>query len=102
MMRIGTVISFRAHGVELLLEHQSMPSIESLARIALELRKEARVRNMVPFDSVLSSLAFAVMGARTERTTSVTIDPSFFSSLRGAFVPGWTLIEKSIRRARSR
>jgi len=34
-----------------------MSAIESLARMALALRNDVSVRNIVPFDSVLSSLA---------------------------------------------
>ena len=37
-----------AHGVELLLEHQSIPSIESVARMALALKKERTVSSRVP------------------------------------------------------
>src|SRR5581483_1696692 len=102
MIRIGTLICFSAQGVELLLVHQSMSLTESLARMALLVRKDVSVRNKVPFDRVLSSFAFCVTGTRTERTTSVTIEPSFLSSLRGSTVPGCTLIEKSLSRARAR
>src|SRR3954470_23796064 len=102
MIRIGTLICFSAQGVELLLEHQSMSLTESLARIALFESQDVVVRNSVPLAKVLSSLAFSVIGTRTERTTSVTTEPSFLSSLRGSTVPGCTLIEKSLRRARAR
>ena len=44
----GTVMAFSAHGVELLLEHQSMPSIEPVARIALALRNDLTVSSRVP------------------------------------------------------
>ena len=66
VIRIGTVIWRNAQGVELLLVHQSMSVIESFARMALALRKEVRVRNFVPFDSVLSSLALFVAATRTD------------------------------------
>src|SRR5882762_6119782 len=98
-MRTGTVIWRSAQGVELLLEHQSMSAIESLARMALALRNDVSVRNIVPFDSVLSSLAL-LTATRTDRTASIDIEPSFLRSFCGRVVPGWTLMEKSISRAR--
>src|SRR5213592_1252240 len=43
----GTVICCRLQGVELLLEHQSIPFIESLERTARTLRNDLTVRNIV-------------------------------------------------------
>src|SRR6266480_4283586 len=102
VMRIGTVIRRNAQGVELLLVHQSMSVIESAARMAFALRNDVKVRNFVPFDSVLSSFALCVAATRTDRTISVDMEPSFLMSFCGRVVPGWTLMEKSIRRARFR
>src|SRR5437764_12507516 len=95
--RIGTVIWRNAQGVELLLVHQSMSVIESLARMAFALRNDVNVRNFVPFDSVLSRRALFVAATRTDRAFSVDIEPSFLMNRCGRVVPGWTLMEKSIR-----
>src|SRR5204862_7994129 len=102
VMRIGTVIWRNAQGVELLLVHQSMSVIESAARMAFALRNDVKVRNFVPFDSVLSSFTLFVAGTRTDRTISVDMEPSFLLSFCGHAVRGWTLLEKSMKRARFR
>src|SRR5664279_38113 len=68
-IRIGTVTLRRAQGVELLLEHQSMPSMESVERMALALRKERSVSRRVP----LLKLAFASSEAGVGRRTLSTI-----------------------------
>ena len=67
-------------GVELLLVHQSISVIESAARMAFALRNDVKVRNFVPFDSVLSSFALFVAATRTDRTISVDMEPSFLMS----------------------
>ncbi|HEX2727903.1 MAG TPA: hypothetical protein VHN20_18935 [Beijerinckiaceae bacterium] len=48
MNRIGTEIDCSAHTVELLLEHQSIPSLEFVARMAWALRNDQMVKNFVP------------------------------------------------------
>src|SRR6266571_2491523 len=50
----GLVITLSAHGVELLLEHQSIWSLsnESVARIAFALRNDVTVRSLAPSSKV--------------------------------------------------
>ena len=67
--------------------------------MALALRKDLSVRNIVPFDSVLSRRSFCVSGTRTDLTISVEIAPSSRTSFCGRVEPGCTLMEKSISRA---
>ena len=82
----GTDTCCSAHGVELLLEHQSMSSIESLARIALALRNDRSVSRRVPVAKAALAASVPRPGSLTLSTICVEIVPSFFSSLRGARV----------------
>src|SRR5258706_15481971 len=99
---IGTEIDAAAHGVELLLEHQSMPSSECVALMALALRKDLTVRNMVPPLNDPSRLALSGVDTRTVLTTSVTMLPSFLRSFCGRVVQQCTPVEISDSRPRSR
>src|ERR687893_623409 len=96
--RSGTEIERTAQGVELLLEHQSMPSSESLARIALALRNELAVRKSVPPLKLASRLALSGDGTRTVLTTSVTMLPSSLRCFWGRVVQQCTSVEISERR----
>ena len=90
-----------AQGVELLLEHQSIPSKEFHARMAFALRKEVRFQNKTPLKLSLLSL-FPGLGTRTVLTTfDASMLPSFFSSFAGLSVPLQTPLLKSDSRAPS-
>jgi hypothetical protein len=64
----GMLTFWRLQGVELLLEHQSMPSIESVDHIARTLRKDLIVKKIVDPNSPLAS--GSKDGTRTLSTTS--------------------------------
>src|SRR4029453_18665559 len=101
MGKLGETLA-TAQGVELLLEHQSIPFKEFHARMAFALRKEVRVRNKVPLK--LSSVSlFPGSGTRTVLTIfDASMVPSFFSSFAGLSVPLHTPVLKSDSRALSR
>src|SRR3954469_1488711 len=98
----GTEIERTAQGVELLLEHQSISSIESLARMALALRKERMVRCRALLKDA-SSLAFSGVETRTVRTIALpSILPSLRISFCGRVVQQEATVLMSDRRERSR
>src|ERR687893_1447565 len=96
--RSGTEIDCTAQGVELLLEHQSMPSSESVALMALALRNEFTVRKSVPPLKLPSRLVLSGDGTRTVLTISVTMLPSFLRCFWGRVVQQCTSVEISERR----
>src|SRR5438034_7222175 len=71
----GLVITLSAHGVELLLEHQSIWSLsnESVARIAFALRNDVTVRSLAPSSKVALPTARVGSPIRTLLMTCVTI-----------------------------
>src|SRR5512134_2868782 len=95
----GTLICSSAQGVELLLEHHSMPVIEFVDRIALAVRNDFSVSRRAPPSNVAFWAGLGRTGGRTLRTISVTIDPLFFSSLRGLDVAVSASVSLSTRRA---
>src|SRR4051794_32928490 len=100
--RIGTEIERTAQGVELLLEHQSISSSESPARMALALRKERIVRWSALLKEA-SSLAFPGVETRTVRTMALgSTVPSLRISFCGRVVQQDAPVLMSDRRARSR
>src|SRR6185312_4066596 len=99
---VGTEIERTAQGVELLLEHQSISSIESFARIALALRKERTVRCSALLNDA-SSLALTGVGTRTVRTMALpSMVPSLRISFCGRVVQQEAPVLMSDRRERSR
>src|SRR4030095_191813 len=91
-----------AQGVELLLEHQSIPSKEFHARMAFALMKEVRFKNKIPLKLSLLSLFPCPSGTRTVLTTcDASMLPSFFNSFAGLSVPLQTPVLKSDSRAPS-
>src|SRR6478609_5376341 len=96
----GIVMFCRLHGVELLLEHQSTPSNESVDLTARTLRNDFTVRNIEEPKPVSSP------GERLCTRTLATgwlasIVPLFFTSLRGSSVPWWIVRSICDRRALS-
>src|SRR4029077_9046935 len=99
--RLGDKLA-TAQGVELLLEHQSIPSKELNERIAFALKKDFRVRNKAP-PKLSSVCLFPGLDTRTVLTTfDASMVPSFFRSLAGLSVPFHTPVLKSDSRALSR
>src|SRR5215475_14365841 len=86
MNRTGTEIDCRAQTVELLLEHQSMSSLEFLARIACALRKERSMKILVPLRKAALARATAGLATSTLLTTCTETVPSLRSSLAGLAV----------------
>src|SRR3977135_108695 len=84
--RIGTWIEATAQVVELLDEQSSSPSSELVERIALALRKDLKVKILVPVSKARLVLAFLGSGTATLCTISFTMEPSFFSSFSGRAV----------------
>ena len=86
VMRIGIEMLLTAHGVELLLEHQSTSSSASLARMAFALRNERTVISRAPPSKLAFRRSYPRAGRRTLSTIWVTTVPSFFSSFCGLSV----------------
>src|SRR5262245_4628847 len=85
-----------AHGVELLLEHQSIPSSELVERIALALKKDVKFRNRPPSSSESVSLLPIPSGTLTVLTTFVSsMVPLFLRSFARFNVPRHTPVLKS-------
>jgi hypothetical protein len=76
VMRMGTEILPSAQGTELLLEHQSIASMESLARMALALRNELRVSRRTPPLNEALCWGVAREAGRTHSTICVATVPS--------------------------
>src|SRR3954447_824329 len=87
MNSTGTVMDCSAQTVELLLEHQSMPSFEFVERIACALRNDRSVKILVPVRNPSMMLAALVLGTSTLATTCVANVPSLRRSLAGLAVP---------------
>src|SRR6266576_3558290 len=83
----GTEIDCSAQTVELLLEHQSMPSFEFVARIACALRNDRSVKILVPVRNPRMMSAALVLGTSTLLTTCIANVPSLRRSLAGLAVP---------------
>src|SRR5690349_11638094 len=78
----------RLHGVELLLEHQSTASKESVERTARTLKNDFTVRNIddpKPFSAPAKRLCGRTLTTGLEPSTVA----SFFRSLRGSSVLWW-------------
>src|SRR5438445_10631907 len=73
----GLVITLSAHGVELLLEHQSIWSLsnESVARIAFALRNDVTVRSLAPSSKVALPTARVGSPIRTLLMVRLTLVP---------------------------
>src|SRR6266496_3561048 len=84
----GLVITLSAHGVELLLEHQSIWSLsnESVARIALALKNDVTVRSLAPSSNVALPTARLGSPMRTLLMIWVTIEPLSLRSFAGWLV----------------
>src|SRR5438034_11817104 len=84
----GLVITLSAHGVELLLEHQSIWSLssESVARIAFALRNDVTVRSLAPSSKVALPTARVGLPIRTLLVICVTIVPLSVISFAGCLV----------------
>ena len=102
------VILPTAHGVELLLLHQSMPVMELVDLIAFAVRKERSVSRQAPPLNVAFCWGAAVAGGRDDFTISVTTEPLFFRCFRGSIVavdPGLSIslapAARTIRKALS-
>src|SRR5258707_14994945 len=87
MNSTGTEIDCSAQTVELLLEHQSIPSFEFVARIACALRNDRSVKILVPVRNPRMMFAALVLGTSTLLTTWVATDPSLRRSFAGFAVP---------------
>src|SRR5262245_15042023 len=83
MNRTGTVIDWIAHTVELLLEHQSIPSCEFVARMACALRNERTVKILVPPRKVDCKRPASGLAAITLSITWVVTMPSLRRSFCG-------------------
>src|SRR5436190_6594671 len=86
MNSTGTLIDCSAQTVELLLEHQSMSSLELPARIACALRNERRVKILVPLRKRDWVLPTSGCATSTLCTTWVATVPSLRKSLAGRAV----------------
>src|SRR4029450_9986173 len=82
----GTLILPTAHGVELLLLHQSMPVMELVDLMAFAVRNERSVSNRAPPLHVALCCRAAVAGGRDDFTISVTTAPLFLRCFRGSVV----------------
>src|SRR5213592_3409245 len=84
----GLVITLSAHGVELLLEHQSIWSLsnESVARMAFALRNDVTVRSLAPSSKVALPTARVGSPIRTLLIICVTIVPLSLRSFAGRLV----------------
>src|SRR6185503_35446 len=84
--RSGTVILPTAHGVELLLLHQSMPVMELVDLMAFAVRNERSVSSRAPPLNVAFCCGAAVAGGRDDFTISVATEPLFLRCFRGTVV----------------
>src|SRR5262245_7652018 len=83
----GTVIDWMAQTVELLLEHQSMSSLEFMARIAWALRNERTVKILVPPRKVDCKRPASGLATIALLITCVATVPSLRKSFCGFDVP---------------
>ena len=82
----ATEIDCTAQVVELLLEQESIPSREFVARVAFALRNDVRVKRFVPVSKARFVTATPGSGTATLCTIPVSIMPSFLSNFSGRAV----------------
>src|SRR5438046_9308344 len=85
-IRVGTLIDWTAHMVELFVEHQSMPSSELVDFTAFALRNDLSVNTLVPVANARLALALIGSAVATLCVTCMTMLPSFFSNFSGRAV----------------
>src|SRR4051812_23033993 len=83
---VGALMDWMLQIVEMLVEQCSMPLSEFVERVALADRYDVNVSTFTAALNSRLALACPSSGTATLCTISVTMEPSFFSNLRGALV----------------